>query len=93
VRIQTLQPDECKDAWFQLPGPSPEEKPPLNTEITPRSEIEKGIAWYFRRFRSEGEDWITAYLLIPATTPKPAPAVICPHSTAQGAGKDRTAGR
>jgi dienelactone hydrolase len=57
-------------------------------------EEEGRIARYHVSFRSEGEDRVTAWLLVPeaATAERPAPAMICIHSTTRGSGKDATAG-
>lgn len=45
------------------------------------------------RIRSEADDWITAWVLIPTEASGPRPAVICPHPTTEGAGRDVTVGR
>ncbi len=82
-----------KEAWLDLLGPFPETAPPLDAEVTPRGELEPGLQCFHVRFRTEPEDWVTAYLLFRNTEDNaPRPAVLCPHSTTRGAGKDRIAG-
>lgn len=81
-----------RSRWINLLGPFPEVAPPLDAEIRDHPPIQ-GIACSHVRFRCEEDDWITAYLLLPEhTRDKASPAVICPHSTTGGAGKDCIAG-
>lgn len=80
-------------AWLDMLGPFPDAAPDLNPQITPRDDLEPGIQCRHVRFQTEPDDAVTAYLLIPACAGKgPWPAVICPHSTTHGAGKDRIVG-
>lgn len=83
--------DTVREGWLGLLGPFPDAGP-LDAEMTPRAPIGGIPAWHVR-FRSEGGDWVTAYLLVPEHTgDAPRPAVVCPHSTTSGAGKDRIVG-
>ena len=75
-------------------GPFPKDVPPVTAE-TLSVEEDVGHGGYRRekvRFLSEEDDWVYAYLLVPTNVPLPAPAVICPHPSTGGSGKDRTVG-
>lgn len=52
-----------------------------------------GIVRYHVSFQSEPNDRVTGWLLVPeGARERPLPAMICIHSTTQGAGKDQTIG-
>ncbi len=81
-----------RSRWLGLLGPFPDTAPALDAEFRERAPIQ-GIDCRHVRFRCEEDDWITAYLLVPESAREGAsPAVICPHSTTGGAGKNCTAG-
>ena len=85
--------EDRRAAWLDLLGPFPQTIPRLETRIESRGELEPGIAHFHVSYQSEADDRVTAWLLVPdAALPGPAPLVLCPHSTTQGAGKDRIAG-
>ncbi len=87
--------ESVRKAWTGLLGDFPE-APRIDAEMTARKPIGGIPAWHVR-FRSEDDDWVTAYLLVPddrrqGEEDAPRPAVVCPHSTTGGAGKDRIVG-
>ncbi len=47
---------------------------------------------YHVSFQTETNDRVTGWLLVPQNAIKPAPAMICIHSTTKGSGKDQTVG-
>jgi len=63
-------------------------------ELKQRIAEEEGrIARYHVSFRSEGEDRVTGWLLVPEPADdRPAAAMICIHSTTRGSGKDAATG-
>ncbi len=82
-----------RGAWLELLGAFPPEAPPLSPELRPETPPEPGLRCWHVSFQSEPDDRVTAWLLMPEGREKTrGPAVICPHSTTQGAGKDRIAG-
>jgi len=57
------------------------------------AEEEGSIARYHVSFRTEGDERVTGWLLVPEQAgDRPAPAMICIHSTTRGSGKDATVG-
>ena len=83
---------EIERRWLQLLGDFPTEIPEPRTEM---QEVERkdGITRYHVSFRSEPDDRVTAWLLVPdAARMKPTPAIVCVHSTTWGSGKDATIG-
>lgn len=57
------------------------------------AEEQGSIERYHVSFQTEPDDRVTAWLLVPAVAnSQPTPAMICIHSTTQGAGKDATIG-
>lgn len=90
--ILSAEGADARERWLELLGPFPTDVPPLNAEVVTHESIE-GIARYHVRFATEGDDTVTAWLLVPpARDDAPRPVVMCPHSTTQGAGKDRIIG-
>jgi dienelactone hydrolase len=79
-------------AWLDLLGEFPAEVPSLEPVMKKVAE-EDGITRYHVSFQAEPGDRVTAWLLVPdSARKKPAPAIICIHSTTWGAGKNSTAG-
>lgn len=57
------------------------------------AEEQDDITRYHVSFRTEANDRVTGWLLIPERARRqPAPAMICIHSTTRGSGKDQTVG-
>lgn len=84
--------ERYRRAWLDLLGRFPEEKPPLESVIREVA-VEDGITRYHVTFRSETDDRVVAWLLVPARARRqPAPAIVCLHSTTFGTGKDSTIG-
>jgi len=82
-----------REAWLKMLGPFPETIPPLESKMESRGLLEPGIEFFHVSFRTEGDDRVTGYLLVPEVAlPGPSPVVICPHSTTRGAGKERIVG-
>jgi dienelactone hydrolase len=83
---------EIEREWLKLLGDFPTETPPLEPAIE-QAAYENGITRYHVSFQPEPDDRVTAWLLVPdSARKKPAPAIICVHSTTWGAGKNSTAG-
>ncbi len=83
---------DIKQAWLDMIGPFPSEKPTLELQMQRVDDIE-GIECHYLTFLSEGDDRVPAYLLIPETArPGPSPALVCPHPTSAGAGKAQCVG-
>jgi len=83
---------KIEQAWLDLLGKFPAEVPPLEPVVKEAAK-ENGITRYHVSFQVESGDRMTAWLLVPdSARKKPAPAVICIHSTTWGAGKNSTAG-
>lgn len=79
-------------AWLDLLGDFPTEIPKLDP-VMKEAAREAGITRYHVSFQAEEGDRVTAWLLVPdSARKKPAPAIICIHSTTWGAGKNSTAG-
>lgn len=79
-------------AWLDLLGDFPRQAPPLNP-VTREVSKEHGITRHHVSFQAEPDDRVTAWLLVPdSALQRPAPAIICIHSTTWGAGKNSTAG-
>lgn len=79
-------------AWLDLLGEFPTDIPPLEP-VMKEAAKENGITRYHVSFQVEPGDRMTAWLLVPdSARKKPAPAIICIHSTTWGAGKNSTAG-
>ncbi|MGB7158672.1 MAG: alpha/beta hydrolase family protein [Tepidisphaeraceae bacterium] len=78
--------------WLDLLGQPPTEILPLEPVIKEAAR-DGNITRYHVSFQVEPDDRMTAWLLVPDSAKlKPAPAIICIHSTTWGAGKDSTAG-
>lgn len=80
--------------WLALLGDFPRTIPTLQPEIHAIDPI-SGVPAFRISFNAEDGDRVTAYLLVPPKAHDSSglfPAVICPHSTTEGAGKDRIAG-
>lgn len=79
-------------AWLDLLGDFPNEAPPLQP-IMKNVAVENGVSRYHVSFQAEPDDRVTAWLLVPENARrKPAPGIICLHSTTFGTGKDSTIG-
>lgn len=79
-------------AWLELLGDFPTDIPSLAPEMH-KVEERDGITRYHVSFQAEPGDRVTAWLLVPdSALQRPAPAIICIHSTTWGAGKNSTAG-
>jgi len=84
--------EAVRAAWLAMMGPFPAEKPPLDVQMRRVDDID-GIECHYLTFRSEPEDRVPAYLLIPKSArPGPSPALVCPHPTSAGAGKSQCVG-
>lgn len=82
--------------WLGLLGPFPAKAPPLDPETVSTSETDlDGILLEKVRFRSEPDDWIPGWVLIPQGRRKgpPGTGILCIHPTTSGAGKDLVVGR
>lgn len=82
--------------WLALLGPFPERVSDPELVIREVFQDETHLRHHVK-FRSEKDDWVTAWLMIPkkprkAKSGKAAPAVLCIHPTTAGTGKDRVAG-
>lgn len=85
-------PEDARSRWIELLGPFPDRIPDLDPVVEEHDPF-GDIARYHVRFRCAEDDWITAWLLVPpGDVTDPRSAVLCPHSTTQGAGKDRIIG-
>ncbi len=83
---------EFRDKWLDMLGPFPTEIPPLDAEMKRVDDID-GIECRHVTFRTEVDDRVTAYLLVPdGARDKRSPAILCIHSTTQGSGKSRIVG-
>jgi dienelactone hydrolase len=83
---------QIERAWLDLLGEFPQDIPPLDPVMKEVAK-EDGITRYHVSFQAEPGDRVTAWLLVPDSAKhKPAPAIICVHSTTWGAGKNSTAG-
>ena len=89
--LATAQADSARERWIDMLGDFPDAIPSLDAKVTEHDSLED-IKRFHVSFKSEEDDRVTAWLLIPKTDGMPGPAVICPHSTTQGAGKDRIIG-
>lgn len=79
-------------AWLDLLGEFPREIPPL-APVVKEVARENGVTRYHVSFQSEADDRVTAWLLVPdSARRKPAPGIVCLHSTTWGTGKDSTIG-
>jgi hypothetical protein len=79
-------------AWLDLLGEFPREIPPLRPTVREVAK-ERGVTRYHVSFAAEPDDRVTAWLLVPdSARARPAPAMICLHSTTFGTGKDSTIG-
>lgn len=86
------QRERYRRAWLDLLGEFPSEKPPLHSVIKEVA-VENGVTRYHVTFQAESDDRVTAWLLVPASARiRPAPAIVCLHSTTFGTGKDSTIG-
>lgn len=87
------QQEAIRSRILSLLGPFPTTPPPVEAEVVERSD---GTGRTYTRekvrIRSEADDWITAYVLIPQGLQRAAPALVCPHPTTEGAGKDEVVG-
>lgn len=83
---------EVERRWLALLGDFPTDVPELRVEMKEVAR-EDGLTRYHVTFQAEHDDRVTAWLLVPdAAREKPAPAIICIHSTTFGSGKDSTIG-
>ena len=87
---------QIRSDWLSLLGPFPEKV--FDLEPTVREVYQdETVVRYHVKFRSEKDDWVTAWLMIPKK-PRPekgkrgTPAILCIHPTTSGSGKDRVAG-
>lgn len=71
-------------------GEPPRSKPPLDTKIINETEHEDHILRKLA-YKSEQDEFVPAYLLIPRNLKDKVPVIICPHQTTQ-AGKNEPAG-
>ncbi len=86
------QKERIRQAWLDMIGPFPAEKPELGIEMRRVDDIE-GIECHYLTYMSEGDDRVPAYLLVPKNArPGPTPALVCPHPTSAGAGKAQCVG-
>lgn len=87
---------QIRKDWLSLLGPFPEKVVDLEPEVREVFQDEI-LVRYHVNLRSEKDDWISAWLLVPKV-PRPgkgkraAPAMLCIHPTTAGSGKDRVAG-
>jgi len=78
--------------WLKLLGPFPTRKPALDARMRQVAETADHVRHQVS-FASEGNDRVTAWLLLPKTPKKnPGMGVIAIHPTTGGTGKDRSAG-
>lgn len=78
--------------WLDLLGEFPSEIPALSPAMKQVAH-EGGITRYHVSFQSEADDRVIAWLLVPDSARlRPTPAMICIHSTTEGAGKDLAIG-
>ncbi len=93
-----FRPDfgQIRKEWLSLLGPFPEKIVDLDPVVREVFQDES-LVRYHVKFRSEKDDWVTAWLMVPKV-PRPgrgskaAPALLCIHPTTAGSGKDRVAG-
>lgn len=86
------QRKEIERKWLDLLGDFPTEIPDLRVVMNEVARAD-GITRYHVSFQSESDDRVTAWLLVPdSARQKPAPAIICIHSTTWGSGKDQVVG-
>lgn len=79
--------------WLEILGDFPTSIPDPKVEMKEMTWEEPGITRYHVSYNSEPDDRVTAWLLVPdAAREKPAPAIICIHSTTWGSGKDQVIG-
>ncbi len=79
-------------AWLDLLGDFPKAVPTLEPVMREVAR-EGGITRYHVSFRAEEDDRVIGWLLVPdSARKKPAPAIVCIHSTTWGTGKDSTIG-
>lgn len=79
-------------AWFDLLGDFPKTIVLLQPKMT-QVAVENGVTRYHVSFQAEEDDRVTAWLLVPESARrKPAPGIVCLHSTTFGTGKDSTIG-
>ena len=79
--------------WLEILGAFPTEIPDPKVEMKEVPWDEEGITRFHVSYLSEPDDRVTAWLLVPdEAKEKPAPAVICIHSTTWGSGKDQVIG-
>jgi dienelactone hydrolase len=84
--------EKIAQGWLGLLGDFPKEIPPLRP-VMKEVARENGVTRYHVSFQSEADDRVTAWLLVPdRARRRPAPAIICLHSTTFGTGKDSTIG-
>lgn len=93
AEVPPLQPVQRKVTWE--PGCPSERLSPQQRAVLKQQIAEEGgsIDRYHVSFQAEKNDRVTGWLLVPKrAVPGPSPAMICIHSTTQGAGKDATIG-
>lgn len=94
ARGQEPSKESLRKAWLELLGPFPTKVPSLDPVVS-EPQVESGIEFRPVRFRSETDDWVTAWLLMPQQRihAKPGTGILCIHPTTSGAGKDLVTGR
>lgn len=84
--------EEIERRWLNLLGDFPKAVPDLKSRMK-EVDHKDGIKRYHVSFQTEPDDRVTAWLLVPAAPwEKPAPAIVCVHSTTFGSGKDQVIG-
>jgi dienelactone hydrolase len=77
-----------------LMGPFPAQRCALDMQTLSVTRDEKypHVERRHIKFRAEGDDWITAFLLVPTNVSRPMPGVLCIHPTTDGGGKNECVG-
>ncbi len=85
--------DRLRRDWRELLGSFPKERPSLEAR-TVKVREEAGVVFHHVRFRSESDNFVTAWLLVPdrRKASSPSTGILCIHPTTSGAGKDLVAG-
>jgi dienelactone hydrolase len=83
---------EIERRWLDLLGEFPTEISALRP-VMKKVAVENGVTRYHVSFQAEADDRVTAWLMVPESARrKPAPGIVCLHSTTFGSGKDSTIG-
>jgi hypothetical protein len=90
VQAWQARREEIKNLLSMFLGEPPKSKPPLTAKITAETSLDGHL---LRKlvFQTEPNEFVPAYLLVPAKVGEKMPVVVCPHQTTQ-AGKREPAG-